>query len=32
VATEALEGIVGRLSLEPSVSRAGWAEAPEADG
>lgn len=28
-AAEALEAIVGRLSLEPAVSRAGWAEAAE---
>jgi putative Mg2+ transporter-C (MgtC) family protein len=30
--TEALEGIVGRLSLEPTVTRAGWAEVVEAEG
>jgi putative Mg2+ transporter-C (MgtC) family protein len=28
-ATEELEAIVGRLSLEPAVTRAGWAEAEE---
>ena len=28
-ATEAMEAIVGRLSLEPAVTRAGWAEEEE---